>query len=469
MDATLRGIVKIGVEDNSSRGTGFIVRILHGEAAQAQSAAAVVEILTALHVVANIDESSSDRVVWLGEWATVQFEGGEERIVLATDCTKYNVEHDWALLQIRTTVPDKLVALRLARLEKRNYNRRWSTFGFSDVKPDGEMHSGDIELEMLNTIHLYSKQAAAGSGGFVSGCSGGPCIVEGHVVGIVIQALQHRKRESVHGAMYALPIGWVADACGLPLAPGPQEFEAKVEAAFAKVRGAELQHLATKLDVPHSESEDGLRLRSARALLLADHQTVHQVLAEYADRISDPLIVAEMVLTRVFHAEAVAIVRTCFHEGVPKGVATVAAEELTVRLLVARALGFGLLDKFFTFIDNRACTRETWSARIREALLGILRCAPDEVENDDDFKELLKDWGGAILAFRFDAHTTPLLEIERYPPARGLAMLTAEDAATSICSAGYMLARALDGAEAERSLKSTQARAVRFLSANPKR
>ncbi|WP_332307126.1 trypsin-like peptidase domain-containing protein [Stigmatella aurantiaca] len=195
-----------------ARGTGFIVRVESG----------AIDILTALHVVADLAASRASRTpVWHEVSAQVQLGSGEIITVpLGTQGSRSSIDQDWALLRFEGALPSPVVPLRLAGLESRPHARKWQTFGYSDAAPDaGEPHSGDIEDERGNVIYLFDKQGASGTGGFLSGCSGAPCIVEGHVVGIIVEALQRkekeRKAQSIHGAVFALRIEAVAVECGL--------------------------------------------------------------------------------------------------------------------------------------------------------------------------------------------------------------------------------------------------------------
>ncbi|CAN92436.1 hypothetical protein predicted by Glimmer/Critica [Sorangium cellulosum So ce56] len=468
--ALLEGIVRI--QAGTSRGTGFVVRVQRAAVGQeAASAVDVLEILTAFHVVADIEASRDNQTLeWHGDGsATVQFRNGQEVSVTLDATTMHSVDEDWALLRFEGTAPGAIAPLALARLEPRAWRRPWSTFGYGDAQPDkGEAHSGHIELEEDKSIQLFDRQAAAGAGGLLSGFSGAPCIFEGHVIGIVIEALQRTERgESIHGSVYALPIERVVVACGLPLVAAPVPFEGEVDAALANVQGASLLSLAKALDVPVRQPEQALRLWVARALLVADPKSVCDALVSCGciDNMpkDKPLAVAEMALARAIHEEGAQALRRCFEHGKPKGVVTVASEALTAKLMVARALGkYALMKKHLTFVESRARSHEAWSVRIRDALLGLLGFAPGDIEDDAALDEGIAEWGGVVVAFPFDGHTSPLEEIERYQKARALAMIPAEGGAT-FARDGYELTRVFDDADVEKTIKKASSHAARYL------
>jgi hypothetical protein len=217
-DATLLGgIVRIEVPRSgaaASRGTGFIVRIQ-----RAESGTDVIEVLTALHVIADVKTSrQTGKPVWWGATANLQSRAGATAVAFSDAILHHSIAEDWALLRFEVRPPHTLTALSLTVLDDRTGHRHWRAFGYTAVSPvKGEPLTGHVTLAEPGLIHLYCDQAAAGSGGQVSGCSGAPCVVEGHVVGLIGEALQ-KDRLSIHGAMYAYPIAAIAEACGLPLA-----------------------------------------------------------------------------------------------------------------------------------------------------------------------------------------------------------------------------------------------------------
>ena len=241
-DATLLGgIVRLEVPRSGatvSRGTGFIVRIRRTE-----SGSDAIEFLTALHVIADLDTSREiGKPVWHGAIVNLRSQAGATAIEF-DDATvlRHSLTGDWALLRFEVRPPHTLSALSLATLDDHTGHRHWRAFGYSTVVPvDGEPLTGHVTLVTPGLVHLYCDQAAAGSGGRVSGCSGAPCVVEDHVVGLVCEARQKEGGVSVHAAIFAYPIAAIAEACGLPLALSSGSVLAKArifqQAAASRIR-----------------------------------------------------------------------------------------------------------------------------------------------------------------------------------------------------------------------------------------
>lgn len=457
--ALLNGIVRIQAGD--SRGTGFVVRV-----ERAVPKLGSVEILTALHVVADLDKSYDGQPpTWHdGGNATVRFKDGREVNLVLDDQTKHCVKDDWALLRFEGAVPSGVVALDLACLERRNHARSWSTFGYGDAQPEtGEPHTGKVVLDDVDFIHLYDDQAAAGTGGFLAGFSGAPCVCEGHVVGILIDALKKKGGKSAHGAVYALPIQKVVDACGLKLLPAQVPFEVEVDAALSHVNGESLAKLADELGVPRMEDETARRLWTARAVLAKDNATVCNALARCGCLMTMPegaaMAVAEMALARAVHEEGARALQRCFKDGTPRGVATVASEKVTARLMLARALETHQeMDYRFSYVNSAERSSEAWAARIRDLLLGWLGHSPMDLAKNEPLGDQIEDMGGLLIAFPFYGHMSPLDEIERYKKVRPLAMLSPQHGPT-FSRNGYEIVRALVDGSREKDIKTAHANA----------
>jgi hypothetical protein len=251
-DATLLGsIVRIEVPRSgaaASRGTGFVVRIQRDE-----SGTDVIEVLTALHVIADVNTSrKTGKPVWWGATANLQSRAGATAVAFSDAILHHSIAEDWALLRFEVRPPHTLTALSLTVLDDRTGHRHWRAFGYTAVSPvKGEPLTGHVTLAEPGLIHLYCDQAAAGSGGQVSGCSGAPCVVEGHVVGLIGEALQLQKdRLSIHGAMYAYPIAAIAEACGLPLlSSDPLLAKARIFQQAAAIRARLLPFEALTLPI----------------------------------------------------------------------------------------------------------------------------------------------------------------------------------------------------------------------------
>jgi len=464
-DATfLGGIVRIEIPcppERPSRGTGFIVRIQ-----RAASGADVVEILTALHVIADLAGSRArGKPVWLGERTADLRLRDHSRPALSLDDTtvpQCSIEGDWALIRLEVARPHKLIAFKLAALEDRLWTNSWRSFGYSAAVPvDGEPLTGDVTFEEPGLIHLHCEQAAAGAGGRVSGCSGAPSVVEGHVVGLISLALQ-KDGVSIHGAVYAHPIGPIAAACQLPLAPGPQVFQSTVETLLAAVQSTALIELARALDVPVFPSEAGLRLRVARALLLADDR---QICAALAGRAAEkPEQIAVMALTRALRDEAVDAVRACQGRDNRRGIVALASKYETARLLVARALGsLDGIKRRITHVDTH--DPAAWPLRLREALATMLGNALEDFDDDAALADDLPP-DGVFVAFPCDPpHAVlapPLAALAPFASARPLALLPADKQGAWEAVADYPLVPVLCDAWDEKTFLRRCNRAANY-------
>jgi hypothetical protein len=399
--------------------------------------------------------------------------GEVHSIDVAAACTWHDAKDDWAILRFEGVVAAQVAAARLARLESRTTARRWSTFGFTDARPDaGEPHSGDIRLVDGDVIHLFGEEDAAGAGGLIAGASGGPCVFEGYVVGILLSALQNKKREGIHGAVYAFPILRIAEACGLELAPGPQVFEAEVALLLERVRGAALMKLAQALNVPHTESDEGLRVRAARGLLVANAQQMLDALVACRAGVDKPMAIVEMVLSHAVRDECATAVGRCLRQhdaqSPVRGVATSATTELAVRLLVARALQvYDVAEERYAYVENRSFGNEAWARRIREKILEVLRFDEENFETPEELNETLNAWKG-IVAFPFNANAVPVAEIERYEGARPLARVADEDLNTFALE-GFEVVPSFADSGTEKDLERSHREARMALERRPRR
>lgn len=421
MDVELKkGILRIAA--GGSRGTGVVVR----------RSSDAIEILTAFHVVGDLDASREQgQPRWLAATATLSPQSGAE-LTASLPGSPCDLDDDWVLLRVEGTPPDDTPALPLAALSPRTYQPDWSSFGYTDAEPDtGEPHSGQVELVESDVIHLYGKQAAAGKGGRVSGLSGGPCIVEGQVVGLVLDALQQgTQRESVHGALYALPIQKVAAACGLPFeSTAALPFQGEIEQAISGLGGTFLREVAEKVGVVSALSEPALRRAVARALLGADATTSREVLVKCRRHLKgvEPMALAEMLLAMEIREETARLIERTGAGAAPRGVGAVAGTELTAKLLALRALhavGYENALLRFQYVDSPSRTPEDWAERIRSGLYAMMKLEPGELGPDEDGEALsaeLVELGMSVLAVPFDEQVLP--ELEKYEAVRPLVLV----------------------------------------------
>jgi len=183
--------------------------------------------LTALHVVA--DTTSRPPVILAS--ITVQFPGDPEPLVAQVTPGLWDVDDDWAVLQL--TAPVDAVPIELGPAPKQA--AAWTTFGFPEIAQSGMTMVGDIrdpnivplrganELPARPMMQLFAKEAAAGMGARLHGFSGAPCLVDGNAVGVLRSTLIEEMYDArlqrllftQAGTVYATPaasiVAWQAD------------------------------------------------------------------------------------------------------------------------------------------------------------------------------------------------------------------------------------------------------------------
>ncbi len=165
-------------------------------------------VLTCMHVVANL--GSDDWRNDLGE-IYITFENHVSKASLTSDY--YSVEEDWALLKLENPSPDSPLTLS----DDVSMGAEWQSFGFPDTSPDsGSVCAGKVRdpiARYKNTwaIQLFSNEAAAGNGAPLFGYSGGPCIINNKVVGVMRSAIKDAYGDSVAGTIFATPISIICE------------------------------------------------------------------------------------------------------------------------------------------------------------------------------------------------------------------------------------------------------------------
>jgi hypothetical protein len=193
-----------------------------------------------------------------------------------------SLEYDWAVLACDAPLP-ACSPLRLDALRTTGYPVDWRTFGYPGTGADvGSPYSGTVEVAGSRLI-LFSKQAAANLGGKVSGISGGPCIVNGAVVGVIHTALLDDNKRVVEGRITAIPIELIEYGCDLVSIessvglPYEDEFAEAVQHAAPK-----LLSIAKQVELPHPESMGpDLARQVARAILRGGLRRTAEVLHLY--------------------------------------------------------------------------------------------------------------------------------------------------------------------------------------------
>ncbi len=190
------------LETGPKRGTGFAV--------------APNLLLTALHVVAERRPLKLTR-----DKITARFpDGAELEATIIKDA--WHVEEDWVLLRCngmnRPSLPVGMVPAR---------NAAWTSYGYPETEATGFGLRGTIVMVVPSSglIQLYSEEAAAGKGAEMRGISGAPCLVDGRVVGHIVEQLLLVEEEhvpagdrmirrlasrNVAGTLYACPYEKVA-------------------------------------------------------------------------------------------------------------------------------------------------------------------------------------------------------------------------------------------------------------------
>lgn len=233
--------IKVG----SSRGTGFLV-----------SEDGLV--LTALHVVADREECKRLKklVPYRGE---IRLRFGDPKNdatwTPASPATiepgQYSIEDDWVLLRIAPPVQAR--PLPLARLAPPQKDRAFGTFGFPEAEADiGGTYAGTI-VDLDGKSELNCPQIFAGAR--MGGISGAPCIVDGQVVAVIVQALLHEQVGAAKPSLYAITIERAAKGGRLAwdeVAALP--FEAEVRSRLP-TDAAALVAAATRLGLPPAQEQ----------------------------------------------------------------------------------------------------------------------------------------------------------------------------------------------------------------------
>ncbi|MDI3283500.1 serine protease [Polyangium sp. 15x6] len=182
-----------------SRGTGFLV----GEKL----------VLTALHVVAsrqhNDDPEAFPREIEL------KFSNGKT-IEASVVPGMWSREDDWALLTCAEApgVPSMPCSEHPVEI-----GSSFSTYGFPTAEPRGKHFTGnvvavDATYEGASVFDLYCDQLAAGEGARAEGLSGGPCVVEGAVIGIVRAGPKDQDGRVALGTVYVTPMASILKRAG---------------------------------------------------------------------------------------------------------------------------------------------------------------------------------------------------------------------------------------------------------------
>lgn len=161
-------------------------------------------VLTAFHVVGD----RTARPVRFHEDVQLTFPGFTRTGTVVAGA--YDTGLDFALLRLDQPAPAEVTPLSLRELEEGD-EHVFRSFGFPAAFQEGLAISGTVEMtettyEGNPTLQLFSIQASAGVGMQVEGLSGGPCLVDGEVVGVIRSSLQRAadgRNVNVGGTLFA--------------------------------------------------------------------------------------------------------------------------------------------------------------------------------------------------------------------------------------------------------------------------
>jgi trypsin-like peptidase len=198
-----RAIARISV--GGFRGTGFLV-------------SDDGLILTAFHVIGAM---KSKKLVPHASFIEVRFGDGKKATSSPREARlegeHYSAEEDWALLRLvpaaATDPPFPVTPLPLARLTGQLEGRAFRTFGFPKIEADdGGEYTGTFGVwSEVGRIEAFVDNVAAGM--VLGGISGGPCIVDGRVVAMILQSLADAQRAAVKSSFYIAPIERAMSRC----------------------------------------------------------------------------------------------------------------------------------------------------------------------------------------------------------------------------------------------------------------
>jgi hypothetical protein len=191
-DDQVRAICRIQVFDKTpkrtelSRGTGFLVDR--------------DKVMTAFHVIGD-RKTGALLAGQIKLWFPDPAPAGESRKGFAPEVLRIidkSPQQDWALLECEPVTHAE--PFRLRRHDP-HYDVEWETFGFSDQAPArGRTYSGKVKL----SGHEIQVDVE-GIGVNVPGLSGGPCLIRGVAIGMLISGNSPRANYPETQAMFVVP------------------------------------------------------------------------------------------------------------------------------------------------------------------------------------------------------------------------------------------------------------------------
>jgi uncharacterized protein YjbI with pentapeptide repeats len=212
-------------------GRADVVRIVVGASWGTGFAIAPDRILTALHVVGKVVDGELRLHAEAIRIIAAVAGGADVRFPVAV-CSRddigddFDPELDWAAIRVDADAFPGLALPALGAVAESDQDATWSTYGFPESSPDlgkatgGAVSSTGALIRLASAtqaaIQLYSREAGAAQGGAVHGYSGGPVIVDDHIIGLISAAGAEAGR-SVEGTLYAIPLTALAKRLGLAL------------------------------------------------------------------------------------------------------------------------------------------------------------------------------------------------------------------------------------------------------------
>jgi hypothetical protein len=166
-------------------------------------------VLTAFHVVADLDASlQQQEPQWFTEDIEAEFGDPKQGTPwkrgngTAKRTEHFSISNDWVVLQLDAGSNE---AEPLPIMKPDPQRTAFKTFGFPKYVPvDGTELSGTIGALGPRTVQLTVGQLPVGQD--MRGISGAPCLVDGHIVGIVQQQLANENNKSIAAVLFMLPI-----------------------------------------------------------------------------------------------------------------------------------------------------------------------------------------------------------------------------------------------------------------------
>jgi hypothetical protein len=218
-------------------------------------------VMTAAHVVASANDSQAGHAL-----SDIQLifgnPDGNGVTVAGARVIHFDASADWAVLQLPDGAP--AIAGRPFRLREPSImdGLQWNTFGYSSIAPDHGQAYGGVVLTDSSLFQLRVDPTQ----GSPRGLSGSPCLVDGEVIGVVVESPQIQLTDTLYARSVANLGKACADARVLPKSAPYVRYVAKQLTPFEEHlwRTAALLGLAT-----NAEEAEKIILKSRLPLRVA--------------------------------------------------------------------------------------------------------------------------------------------------------------------------------------------------------